>query len=674
MPEHIKMPAVAPVVRYTADGNQTDFSYGFPIFASEDMSVYLDGAPRHSGFDISGAGDTHGGTVTFDTAPAAGTIITLERRIPYERMTDFLEGGDFSARAINNELDYLMASIQQVDRLQEQMIRYSDHETPANVTLPGRALRANRVLGFDGDGNPVPVTTEGTMAAPDFTASGTGAATRTTHDKFSDFVSAKDFGAVGDGLADDTLAIQQALAAHDFVYLPKGTYLITGVLTIGEGQSLTGAGRASIINAQSNGFNALEIPAGNACVSGLTVKGGLAGIKLFGRDGLCVRNCIADVTIEDALTGVILDGHDDAARPCRSNTLSRVHVIRPAQNGIHFICSGAGDPPQANHLHSCHILSDGTALTGAGIHIESGRDANSLIDCLAEVDGTAAACIRMGSAAAKTLLVNPYTLSDNLVPNILLDSGSTETAIINLHSASNGQAIADNSGGNYDALNSGWPDKNRLRKTVVTDLKATLMRYDTEYVAISGVNSVDLSHSVHLCSAANGNMEMRLPAASGAAGVQIIIKKTDSSVNTVTISEDGGAGPDGKTLVLGGENDYAVLLSNGLNWFILASNRMSGNTRYFDGTGQYDIDMAVDVYLLSAFSGALEARLPPADAAEAIGRKITIKKIDTSANAVSVSEQGGNGPDQATRSLSAQYDAITVVSDGSQWFVISLHQ
>ena len=113
------------------------------------------------------------------------------------------------------------------------------------------------------------------------------------------------------------------------------------------------------------------------------------------------------------------------------------------------------------------------------------------------------------------------------------------------------------------------------------------------------------------------------------------------------------------------------MLSNGANWYITASNRLSGNTRFADTSGTYDIDMAVDTYLLSSFGGALIARLPPANATKAIGRTVTIKKTDSSSNNVTVTEQGGNGADQSSQILSSQYAAITVVSNGSQWYIIS---
>ena len=60
--------------------------------------------------------------------------------------------------------------------------------------------------------------------------SGTGAVTRTVASKLNDVISVKDFGAVGDGVTDDSRAIKAALdyansIGGGSVYLPAGTYL-----------------------------------------------------------------------------------------------------------------------------------------------------------------------------------------------------------------------------------------------------------------------------------------------------------------------------------------------------------------------------------------------------------------------------------------------------------------
>ncbi len=671
MTEHIKMPAVSPLVRYVANGTQTIFQYPFPIFASEDLKVYFDGAPQHSGFDVSDVGETAGGLVTFDEPPLSGVVLTLERQLPLERVTDFLEGGDFSAQAINNELDYLTASIQQIDRSLSPMLRYGDHETPSNVMMPDRVQRANKALGFDGNGDPVAVSLEGSMAAPDYMSLGAGAVMRTSSDKFSDSVSVKDFGAIGDGLTDDTLAIQKSLTAHNSVFLPEGNYLISGTITLSEQQSLYGAGQSSVLLCQDKTFNAVEVVADHACLSQFKIQNGDIGIKLFGRDRPCVQTSVSDITIVQANVGVQLDGYTDPSKPCYWNNFTRVLVEQPAVNGFHLVKSGAGDTPNANKFHACRAYSHGADITGAGFYIEHGAFNNSFIDCEANVKGTAQGCFIIGEDSNKTLLINPYAESNNQVPNIKLESGSIETAIYNLLSASDGAAIWDLSGGEYTAYNAGYPHKNRLQKTTVTDLNATLQRYDTEFIDASGTVTLDTSHSVHLVSSFGGALTVELPSAGEAVGVMMVVKKTDSSGNVITVTENGGNGADGKSYYLGAENDFVQMISNGAEWFVISSNRAPGNTRYYDGSGIYDIDMAVDTYLLSSFGGVLEARLPPANAPEAVGRTVTIKKTDVSANVITVSELGGAGPDGYAQPLNAQYKAITVVSDGGQWFIVS---
>jgi hypothetical protein len=66
-----------------------------------------------------------------------------------------------------------------------------------------------------------------------FIQAGTGAVQRTVESKLQDVVSVKDFGAVGDGVADDTAALKAAFDYAIPLGLPvrlKGTYLITGTV------------------------------------------------------------------------------------------------------------------------------------------------------------------------------------------------------------------------------------------------------------------------------------------------------------------------------------------------------------------------------------------------------------------------------------------------------------
>lgn len=63
--------------------------------------------------------------------------------------------------------------------------------------------------------------------------------------KLNDVVSVKEFGAVGDGVSDDTAAIQAAITATygGSVFFPAGTYKVTSTISVTNEVSLIGAGR-----------------------------------------------------------------------------------------------------------------------------------------------------------------------------------------------------------------------------------------------------------------------------------------------------------------------------------------------------------------------------------------------------------------------------------------------
>jgi len=81
-----------------------------------------------------------------------------------------------------------------------------------------------------------------------YTPAGTGAVVTNVQAKLRETVSVKDFGAVGDGVTDDTAAIQAALdSGAGGVYLPEGTYLFS-TLTVNKNTRLHGAStRTSIL-------------------------------------------------------------------------------------------------------------------------------------------------------------------------------------------------------------------------------------------------------------------------------------------------------------------------------------------------------------------------------------------------------------------------------------------
>lgn len=79
-----------------------------------------------------------------------------------------------------------------------------------------------------------------------YTRGGVSAVARTVQNRLRDFVSVKDFGAVGDGTADDTAAIQAAILATSndtTLVFPNGNYRYTAALTIPSNITIKGSGR-----------------------------------------------------------------------------------------------------------------------------------------------------------------------------------------------------------------------------------------------------------------------------------------------------------------------------------------------------------------------------------------------------------------------------------------------
>lgn len=239
MAEHITIGDVAPRVQYVADGVLAEFAYPFPIFEEADLEIRLDGAVLTGGATISGAGTSEGGSVVLSTPPPAGTRVTLRRRLKITRATDFQNNGVLRARALNDELDYQVAALQQVADDVAGTVRLGPADA-GELVLPQRAARANRVLGFDSTGN-VTVFDRGTatLGVPF-----PGGVPRTVEDKLAERLTARDFGATGDGVTDDGPALAAAMAAA----AASGRVLVIGEGTFRTNQPLIlGGGAAGLI-------------------------------------------------------------------------------------------------------------------------------------------------------------------------------------------------------------------------------------------------------------------------------------------------------------------------------------------------------------------------------------------------------------------------------------------
>jgi hypothetical protein len=116
-------------------------------------------------------------------------------------------------------------------------------ETDSNTVTFLTGLNVGDVVQFS---TATPVAPNATTAANvSYTPAGASAVTTTVQAKLRETVSVKDFGAVGNGVADDTAAIQAALnslsATGGVVTVPQGQYKLTAKITIPSFVKLQGA-------------------------------------------------------------------------------------------------------------------------------------------------------------------------------------------------------------------------------------------------------------------------------------------------------------------------------------------------------------------------------------------------------------------------------------------------
>ncbi len=96
-----------------------------------------------------------------------------------------------------------------------------------------------------------------------------------------------------------------------------------------------------------------------------------------------------------------------------------------------------------------------------------------------------------------------------------------------------------------------------------TDVNADVTSKTSNYTALE-------TDDLILCNATGGAFTITLYTAVGNNGRGIVIKKTDSSVNTVEIDGDGAETIDGEsTMDLNFQNSSIVLISDNSNWVII---------------------------------------------------------------------------------------------------------
>ena len=178
-------------VTYQGNGAATEFDFNFIIPSQVYLQVIIvdeDGDSTElltSQYSVTGINNPNGGTVTYPLSGsplATGSYISIIRNLPLKQLIAIANQGNFYPATVESALDYLMMVAQQVAGTFGRAIVAPVTDPDILLPLPPFNQRANQLLGFDADGNPIaaePSSALVSAAMQPVVASATLAAART---------------------------------------------------------------------------------------------------------------------------------------------------------------------------------------------------------------------------------------------------------------------------------------------------------------------------------------------------------------------------------------------------------------------------------------------------------------------------------------------------------------
>ena len=224
-------------VNYSGNGVTVAFAVPFYFLANSQLLVVLRSSigtettqVLGTDYSVSGAGVLTGGTVTMTVAPASGTTLVIARNVPLTQETDLQPNDRLPAETLEQTVDKLTMITQQLDEAVDRSIKFSSSDSVSLTSqLPSSAARANKYLKFDASGSVEVAPAPPPTPLPPLSGA---------------MVNVKNYGALGDGVTDDTTAINNAIAAGGTIYFPAGTYRCNAtinnrVILVGDGSTLS---------------------------------------------------------------------------------------------------------------------------------------------------------------------------------------------------------------------------------------------------------------------------------------------------------------------------------------------------------------------------------------------------------------------------------------------------
>jgi hypothetical protein len=202
----------------------------------------------------------------------------------------------------------------------------------------------------------------------------------------------------------------------------------------------------------------------------------------------------------------------------------------------------------------------------------------------------------------------------------------------------------------------------------IDDLNAT----DTSTLTKTTTYTVALSDrgKTILCDATSAGFTITLPPVAQATnGFEISFKKIDVTTNLITLDGNGSETIEGRTtFLLYDQNDIVTILCDGNNWRV-KSGVIRGNTQLISGAYTATIADINKTFICSATAAYAVTLLSAAVAGD--GFRLTFKKINDE-ETITLTPAGIETIDgQSSLALATDYQCVTIVSNGANWFVLN---
>lgn len=276
---------LAPPYRTDAVGNNVlqTFPFTFRILDATHIGVYVNGVKKTLALDytVSGVGADQG-SVFFHIPPANQAAITMVRDVPNNQAVDYTDASTLPAEGHESVVDKLAMEVQM---LQEQLNRTPKIAIENIVSTPPEfpTYSSGKHIGWSAtepnvlDNKDAPISSGVTLSNSTPVAvepiTGTpipgvsGEVSRADHkhklsiDPLSSlsYFNVKSYGAVGNGVVNDSASIQAAAnaAVGGVLFFPAGVYLINNGIQLSPNTMVMGVGNGSVLRAGSNAMSLL---------------------------------------------------------------------------------------------------------------------------------------------------------------------------------------------------------------------------------------------------------------------------------------------------------------------------------------------------------------------------------------------------------------------------------